>query len=397
MPTVRLLRHALLVTSLLACGRERGATAWTVSVDTLGEGVVRVVNVPPAQGAVPTWTVEEDLRIGTVDEPGPNSFGQIKGIVVTSEGLIVVLDAQAQEIRVFGPDGSHLRTFGGEGGGPGELRGANGMVRRRDGSIWVNDPRNARLSIFHPQSGFVRSTPIEVGSWGWVWNGVIDTAGMLWESQMTLLDGEYWNIRRGFDAEGRWVDTVRLSRRDDTAPDPPGYYRYERGMSTVPFWPRGAGVLDPRRVLWSKGGDGNDYRVARRTFDGDTTLIFESRRRPVPVSATERDSAIARLRELAGRNLDWSRIPDEKPVVVGLLVSDDGRLWVRVEAGEPGATFDVFERDGTYAGTAQTPYDIPSWWRPIVRGDWMWTLVTDEFDVQYVVRGRLVPTSRGVT
>lgn len=160
---------------------------------------------------------------------------------------------------MFGPDGSHLRTFGGKGAGPGELGDANGMVLRRDGFLWVNDPRNTRLSVFHPESGVVRSTRIEVGSWGWLWDGVVDTAGILWESQITVLEGEQWRLLRG------------------------------------------------------------------------------------------------------------------------------------------GATFDVFERDGAYAGTVQTPFKIPSWWNPIVRGDRMWTLATDEFDVGYVVRGRLVSAAGDAT
>lgn len=52
-------------------------------------------------------------------------------------------------------------------------------------------------------------------------------------------------------------------------------------------------------------------------------------------------------------------------------------------------TFDVYERDGRYAGTAVTSLDPYAYVDPVVRDGEFWAIVTDEFDVQYVVRGQL--------
>ena len=177
--------------ALAGCaGTDAGARArWTTTVDTLPDGRVHVVNVPPAAGIRPTWVIEPEVRIGAVDDAGPASFGEVKGIIVTDDGRIAVLDAQAQEIRIFAPDGAHLRTFGRKGAGPGEMQNANGMVLGPDGLIRVNDPRNARMSLFHPDSGFVRSHRIEVASFGWIWDGVVDAAGKVWETHLAILNG----------------------------------------------------------------------------------------------------------------------------------------------------------------------------------------------------------------
>lgn len=43
-----------------------------------------------------------------VDGEGPEVFGLIGGLDVTADGRIVVLHYQAQELRVFAPDGWHL-------------------------------------------------------------------------------------------------------------------------------------------------------------------------------------------------------------------------------------------------------------------------------------------------
>ena len=109
----------------------------------------------------------------------------------------------------------------------------------------------------------------------------------------------------------------------------------------------------------------------------------------MPVTAAERDSAIAALRERGAPDLDWSRIPAEKPIVQSLFVDESGRVWVRVTTPDTLTTYDVYLSDGRYDGTAVTSLDIPTWWQPLVRGDLFYTLVTDELDVQYVVRARI--------
>ena len=375
-------------------GTDAGARArWTTTVDTLPDGRVHVVNTPPAAEIPPTWVIEPELRIGAVDDAGPASFGQVKGIVVMDDGRIAVLDAQAQEIRIFAPDGTHLRTFGRKGGGPGEMQNANGMVLGPDGLIRVNDPANARVSFFHPDSGFVRSFRIEVSSYGWIWDGVMDSAGKVWETQWAILDGQQWQVLRAYDAAGNWTDTIRLAKREENPPDPPGTYRWAipNGMSfaSVPFWPNGAGDYDPRGFVWHKRPHENDYRIFRVTPPADTTLVFESRRPPVPVTRAERDSAIAALREQGARDLDWSKIPAEKPTVQSLFVDVSGRVWVRVTTPDTLTTFDVYLPDGRYEGTAVTSLNIPTLWQPLVRGELFYTLVTDELDVQYVVRARI--------
>lgn len=375
-------------------GTDAGSAArWTTTVDTLPDGRVHVVNTPPASGIRPMWVIEPEVVIGSVDDEGPTAFGLIKGLVALDDGRIAVLDAMAQEIRIFAPDGTHLRTFGRKGAGPGEMQDANGMVLGPDGLIRVHDPRNVRISFFHPDSGFVRSHRIPIASWGWIWDGVVDSAGKVWEPQYAILDGEEWDILRGLDGEGNWSDTVRLQKREERPRDPPGGYRWEipNGVrfAPIPFWPRGAGVYDPRGHFWHKRPHENDYRIFRVTPPADTTLVFESGRPAMPVTAAERDSAIAALRASGAPALDWSKIPSEKPIVEGLFVDASGRVWVRVATPDTLVTYDVFLPDGRYDGTAVTSLRIPQWWSPLVRGDRVYTLVTDELDVQYVVRARI--------
>jgi hypothetical protein len=171
------MRHAIkavgAVLTAAACAESQAGSGWTATVDTLPNGAVHVVNTPPVSDEVPPWQLEEELRIGSVDGEGPTTFGELKALVVDSAGRIVVLESQAQEIRSFDRNGRHLATFGGKGGGPGEFENAFGLMQTSDGLFYVPDQRNARMSVLSPDSGFLRSYPLTLLRYGYVWDGVM--------------------------------------------------------------------------------------------------------------------------------------------------------------------------------------------------------------------------------
>src|SRR5829696_7209709 len=111
--TKNMLRRAsriLLSIMAIGCGDDPSRAGWTTTVDSTPSGIRHVVNVPPASAEAPLWALEEELRIGDIDGAGPATFGELKALVVDSAGRIIVLESQAQEIRVFGADGSHITT-----------------------------------------------------------------------------------------------------------------------------------------------------------------------------------------------------------------------------------------------------------------------------------------------
>ena len=139
------------------------------------------------------------------------------------------------------------------------------------------------------------------------------------------------------------------------------------------------------------------YRIEKSIPGGDTTLIVVTSRPPVPVTPAERDSVIAQLRESlrasgATTEMDWSRIPEVKPSVETIFTSAEGTLWVEIPNLSGGTDYDVLSSDGTYLGTLTTgTLGVLGWLPPIVVGDTFLAVVTDELDVPYVVRARIVP------
>src|SRR5690606_30898672 len=145
------------VLTLLACQASpppSGTGEWAGTVDTLASGRLVVRNPDaPLWRAGEAWELHERFRLGAMDGDGADVFGNIVDVELGPDGALYVLDAQASEVRAFGSDGAHLRTFGRSGRGPGEFNRAAGMAFDAHGTLWVMDWGNARYSGFDPSTG----------------------------------------------------------------------------------------------------------------------------------------------------------------------------------------------------------------------------------------------------
>ena len=396
---------AVACVALAGCGDSESRSDWTTLQDTLPSGTVRVTNIPPPN-ASPTWLLVEELRVGSLEGTGPDVFAYLKGLVALDGGGFAVLDSEVQELRVFGPDGAHVATYGGKGQGPGEFVDANGLMLGPGGRLWVPDARNGRMSVFDPEDGFIESFPFADANFGWVWNGAM----VDWRRiHRPWSDGTREQIRV-YDLTMTLVDSLPLpsDQPEDEEYDPrsrPGtfYLEWDGGyrLYGIPFFAGEVRYNDSRGRVWSTRDGDPEYRLARWEPGGDTALFVETRRPAVPVPEVERDSVIDEMRQRlsnigADRQFDWSRIPSVKPAVEAVFESVEGNLWVQTPAADGGVLFDVYSGEGGYLGTASLGpgLTLSDQVDPVVRGDLAWLIVTDEFDVQYVVRARIAPAAR---
>ncbi len=391
--------------ALVGCGDTGSPSDWTTLRDTLPSGTVHVTNIPAANVS-PTWTLVEELRVGSLEGTGPDAFAYLKGLVALDGGGFAVLDSEIQELRVFGPNGAHIATHGGRGQGPGEFLDANGLMLGPGGRLWVPDARNGRMSVFDPEDGFVESFPFADGYRGWVWNGAMVNGSRI---HRPWSGGSREQIRV-YDLTMTLVDSLPLpgDQPEDEEYDPtrqPGAFYQERDggymMYGIPFFASEVRYIDSRGAVWSTRDGDSEYRLSRWEPGGDTTLVVETRRPAIPVPEVERDSVIDAMRQMlsdagASRQWDWSRIPNVKPAIEAIFESVEGNLWVRTPAADGGVVFDVYSEEGGHLGTASLGrgLSISDQVAPVVRGDMAWLIVTDEFDVQYVVRARIAPADR---
>jgi hypothetical protein len=389
------------VGSLLAvgCALDDGPVGqWGGTIDTLPSGQVVVRN--PAQPLLATddaWRLVEDLRIGTVDGTGPDLFARVTAMELDGMGRIWVLEGQAREIRVFAPDGRHVRTVGREGGGPGELAEPVHLALGPDGSMWVTDPGNNRVSVFDTSGTYLEGKYIPGGPLIMPWRGGVDDRG--WYHGVVTLprdQGWTWGLVR-YDRSFTVVDTLPAPR------DPVVRERFERQapggwtiFARIPFTGGLAWGLAPSGTIWGMLTD--EYRLFALTPAGDTVRTILRDFTPLPVTGADEAHAREQLAGFiaAGGTVDWSLIPSTKPATEGMVFDSDGFIWVRpvTTPEETGRRFDVFDPDGRFLVTVRADVSMASFPEPIIRQGFVYAVTEDELGVQFVVRVRIERPAR---
>lgn len=406
---------ALLAAAVLctACSggdvRARGAT---VAYDTVGDTIFARAEGPALWGD--DVVLQEEVRIGELEGADEYIFGDVVSVAVGDDGVIHVLDRQALTVRAYDAGGRHRQNVGRSGSGPGELKQPQGMDFMPDGRLAVRDFGNARINFYDSSgasagtliipSGFFTSTPMH-----------IDTAGRIYTSVITERpEGQMFRVGfQRFAADGAIQDTIRNPRPDITTP--PLLARSPDGNSisatSVPFSPSVNWTLDRAgNVVW---GMSDSYAI--HTVRDGRPFVITREMEPVPVAAAEKSAEEQRIRQNMTRvqpNWSWQGpgIPDVKPFFRGITVAQDGRIWVQLSqpgVREPADTtaqrapdapppvdryieplvYDVFEPDGTLLARIAAPDKF----RPLfMRGDYVWGVQRDEYDVNYVVRLRIV-------
>ncbi len=394
-PLGLVLLFALLLASTTGCGpaESSAATLWRGTMDTLANGAVLVSN--PAEGMWDegtAWSVIEEIRIGTLEGDGPDMFGNVGSLEVDDEGRIYVYDSQANELRVFGPTGEHVRTIGRQGGGPGEFESVIGMAWGPEGRLWLVDPGNARISLFDTTGTYLTSHRTIGNIIISPWPGGFDRAGSFYNYGIdTEADPEDRMVLVRYDESMEPADTIRLPRREGE-----GEFftlRSENSMmqSTVPFTGGFRWRFVPQPQIWF--ANLSEYRIYQRALAGDTVRVISREYSHLPVTEADIAAAVERLDWFTrqGGKIDRSRFPSTKPALNTFFSDDDGRMWVSPVTSEEdrGRVWDVFDPEGRYLGQITLPFVLERYPTPLFRNRMIYGVTEDELEVPYVVRARI--------
>jgi hypothetical protein len=391
---------ALAAAALSACTQtEAPSVNVDVRRDTLPGGAVRV-----AYSGLPTGeplTMGIETRIGGMGAVGPSALGDVRGLDVDPGGAIMVLDAQASEIRAFDPQGSYLGTVARRGEGPGEIVRANGIRFDSTGALWINDHGRGSITRLGQDRAFATHPWIRAQrAFGYIWEGGITRDGRVWDVERHYDEPpnspgrapgpqeiESRLFFKSLDPATGALDSVALGNAvEHLAAYPP------RAFAVVPFTPAALTALDPAGAIWFVATSGA-YRLVKQSLSGDTMLVVEMTGEGPMVAAEERSAEITKLQQFlanaraaGSEQTDWEAVvPRRKPILVGLAVDDRSRLWVQRRT-DAGVVFDVFAPTGELLGTVEPGFEPWPFFAPVVRGSQMLALVTDSLDVPSVVR-----------
>jgi len=360
-------------------------------------GVEIVESTRPAWEEGVGWTVgpEPLLRIGVVEGDLAHQFTGITGAVRLPEGTVVVADDGSQEVRFFGLDGSHLKTVGRRGGGPGEFTGLAGLGKDTMGGVWAYDFSLRRITWMDGTGEITGITSLGLEP------GMLNAVGVL--SDGTFLLKQLWGaeetsaasrggLRRDpialvrFDTQGVLLDTLGLF------PGREVYLTEEDGrgvMNTPPFARNASTTIRSGRAIV---GPQRAFEVLEIAPNGSLVRVVRIPRREEAVGPEALEAYIqGRLRGAPAdrhpgirRSLEAMPVPETVPPYGAIRGDDVGNLWVGAWAMYPqlADTWEVFAPGGAWLGTVKMPPGVDP---ADIGPDWILGVGRDELDVEYVV------------
>ena len=370
---------ALLACSLSACAEQ---PAPTVTV-TDSAGVHLTIN-PDRAATYGTVAADPLISIGGSDAEGPEQFTQVHKVMLDSQSRIWVADGQSNELRIFLADGSHWKTRGGRGDGPGEFRRIRLLGAFRGDSVAVGDRGNDRVTVFDAEGELVRTIRIASS------DDQIPLAHLVFDDGTVL--GQVPRVfPAGFLQPGVVIaDTARLVRVGSGVPshpvaEVPGPLWLWTGRSQVPI----PFTANPGFVLVDSSlhvASGPSFRI--RVFEsGRVVESYGVARTPRRVEAGD----IADYRQTAELHIAEQQRPDylsgleheSRPTVLPgysrVLVSDAGNVWT--QRYTPDTTWDVFGPGRRLLGQVHVP---DGFFLQDVRGSMLVGVWRDELLVEHV-------------
>jgi len=352
---------------------------------------------PNSFGPVEEWALVDTLfdPIGTVDGPPTHTFFRAKDVRLLGSGLLAVANAQ-EEIRLFRTDGSFVRQFGREGGGPGEFGSLSRLFRLRDTTLLAFDGMRKRALRFdtlghllgefrldpeHPlerASGYAVLGPDRVMVIGHSFFPNIPsvTIQTLFRPEVPLYV---------FDSAGGVTEVGQVLGRPREVSSRGGFRFQPLGPSSIiTSWRTGA-------VLTF----GTDATLSFYDSEGTLAQVLRTPRSPVPVTdetISDWEEELMEARRAYGlptEDLGYPpgfifRFPATLPVYDALLSDDLGCVWARRyrPPKETSVWYDVIDAENRSIATFHLPWttNITDINDGLVVG-----IATDELGVQRIV------------
>lgn len=317
------------------------------------------------------WRVEDTplLALGGIEAPESHQLFQISGATRLPDGRLAASSAGTHDVRVFNAEGDLLARYGGEGDGPEEFRDPTLMGRWGADTLVVFDATLSRISLLHPERGFLGSVPVS-----WSGKGFPIGRGLVGDGSILIGGGMSFRSEEGFPTGAiRPLSTFGWVGRDGREAvllgDLPAAEMFARANEqgfmarSLPFGRRSVTAPAPQGA-WI--GTGETWEVRLHALDGRLVGVARVLADPRPVTAADRARYMEdELADAASDNearqvrgiLNEMPFPSAYPPYQSLLTDAEGRLWVQDYQG-PGderPTWTVLDERGRGVARVSTP------------------------------------------
>jgi hypothetical protein len=357
----------LAVTPILAVAWGcKGEPAWKGSVET-ADGIQVVRNPKAPMYPQEALELQEELTIGMAEGAEEYMFAGLRGIAVDDQGEIFALDQRKPRVDVFSGDGSHIRSIGRRGQGPGEFQTPFFIALAPAGELLVGDM--SRLSFFERSGDFLRSQNNSIGRLAFV---------------KYLENGDAVGTRMVMDEKNPRYEAAICGRNlepksvlaSSTMPETSGKFAL---FVSVIRWDISRG----REIVCASGQEG--YRLSIFNAGGRLIRTIYKEYDPVPVTDLDIDR---QMKQHGIESRSEVTIPRFLPPIWWVYADEDGRIFVSTWQRDPEsgvALFNIFDPEGRYL----CDYLIPG--EPLVFKDGkLYAIVQDKEGIQYIKRYRMI-------
>ena len=325
---------------IIIFGCQRTEVDWQGTIET-ENGVTVVRNPAEPMYGEGKCSLTEEFSIGMAEGPEEYLFSAIMDMAVDDDGYIYVADMQGNHVRVFGQDGTYVRTIGGgRGQGPGEFMMLRGINLMHNHKLRAFDRMTGMLSDFTLDGSFVESSRI-MGVSGTVLGICFDKRGRGYVESVKMNENKSWAVElAAFDSKFNPLKEIASKEVSE-------------GLVTSFLSWR---LSDQEYVVY---GDNETYEINILNPDFKIIRRIYKEHHPVAVSREE-------VEDRLGRALKPSdKLPEYYPAYGHLSVDDEGRIfvqsWETTESG--GYYYDVFDAEGRYITRFVFLYQIDPIWK----------------------------------
>jgi plasmid stability protein len=330
---------------------------------------------------LPEWGLEERLTIGESTGAPEYELFRVTDATVLQDGSIAVANRGTAEVRVYGPDGRYVRSFGREGQGPGEFERLS-WVARADGDVLVTFDADLRRVTWFASTGEVlrtltidpeAATPANATRFGTTSVEAVGSArGRL------LVRAGY--LRRSGEGEFRDMFTLALADERGALADTLGQYSGQElyfhaapsglTLATPPIFGHDThiGAAADRLVA------GSSERFALDVYDGSVLQMkIVATVDVAPATQTEVEAWLQSRRErasegsgpggeLARLSIEAAPVRQTPPAFQRLAVDSERSIWVEEPYRVPHGTsrWVVLSADGTPSARVELPMSGPT-------------------------------------
>ncbi|MEX2374383.1 MAG: 6-bladed beta-propeller [Dehalococcoidia bacterium] len=360
-----------------------------------------------------TWTScdvsSAVVRMGSAEGQGAYLFFGVEDARFLPDGGAAVLNRSSKQIRLFDSSGRFVRTLGGRGDGPGELRDPIAIDLLRSDSIAVWDWSQGRITVYAWADGGHRSVLLSspavnpTGSFGTVDRGEKGTTFLIGSNPQAHFGGDtegghhFLHILQ-YSSQGHLLDTLRV------LPYGRSLWVDEANREVGQPWFQPRGLFHVRDgLLYTATGDTSQVQVTALTGPGaERTVNWTSPDRGIRPEHLQAHRAETFRRfegnEYLTQRLQkvWNTMPSANrfPALGELIADEAGRTWIKQypRPDQSSQAWWLFDVDGDFQCAAR----FPNRFDPLdFRGESVLGLFKDSLDIEFIEVRSITPPTDG--